>query len=104
MSPLVKTDFTIVLETADPFSEFRGPITPPALLSHPHYWMTGGVNGEGVIDAEYWRPGTEPQTASSTGMESVQESRCSGQVKPRCGPFAFRFSSLGPDPAKILNP
>lgn len=92
VSPLVKTGFVIELATPAQYSEFAGPIAPPALLGRPPYWLTGSVDANGYVDAVYQRLGSDPEELLEKKGERQERPRILIDSRPpRCGPFGFEF-------------
>jgi signal transduction histidine kinase len=82
-NPTEDDQFEIVLHLPSEFQAFAGPVTPPPVLSRPHYSMYGKVEENGEIEATL-----------SIGEESRpirQKLSLEGGRSPSCGPFLFEF-------------
>lgn len=89
ISPITTAEFAIVLDVPDPFSEYAGEVRPPAFLGKPRYWITGVLDSDGVLDAVYQGPGTDPQNVLENG--ALPKVKLSDARAPLCGPFSFEF-------------
>lgn len=89
VSPIASTDFSIVLDVPEPFSEFSGEVQAPAFLGKPRYWITGNLDSGGFLDAVYEGPDTDPQNILEAGERP--RVRLMNSRQPRCGPFTFEF-------------
>lgn len=89
VSPIASSDFAIELEVPEPFTEFSGEVQPPAFLGKPRYWITGTLDPDGVLDAVYQGPGSDPQQILEHGERP--KIKFTDARRPKCGPFAFEF-------------
>lgn len=87
--------FTISLALPSAFSHLTGQITPPAILSRPHYSLSGSMSAEGHV------VGTGTSEDGEFSLDRVIA--VSGGATPRCGAFAFEISVWNRDAENLAT-
>ena len=90
-------DFAIALDLPPQFSEYAGPVMPPAVLGRPRYKLAGEIDAKGRFAADYEGPDTKAAVRIADRV-TLADGRA-----PNCGPFRFDFKVWDRDESGLGN-